>query len=133
MSSVVLDTNVVFAAFATRGLCESTFELCLERHELITSDFLLGEIQEKLIEKLQLPIGTVEEILALYKASSRLVIPLELEKDVCRDAEDIPVLGTCLSAKVNFLVTGDKDLLELGSFRNTRILSPREFYQSQSR
>ena len=131
MSRVVLDTNVVFAAFATRGLCESTFELCLERHKLITSDFLLGELQEKLIQKLKLPINIVEEILRLYKAGSRLVVPVELEDGVCRDAADIPVLGTCLSGKVEFLVTGDKDLLTLETFQYIRILSPREFYESQ--
>ena len=54
MNKVVLDTNVVVAAFAARGLCQSIFELCLEKHDLIVSDFLLDELNEKLIHKLKL-------------------------------------------------------------------------------
>jgi predicted nucleic acid-binding protein len=42
---VVLDANVVIAAAASRGLCESVFELCLERHELVCCDSLLQEIE----------------------------------------------------------------------------------------
>ena len=76
-------------------------------------------------------MNTVEEILRMYTANSRLVVPENLEDDVCRDLTDIPVLGTCLSGKVEFLVTGDKDLLVLESFQDTRILSPREFYETQ--
>ena len=48
MSRVILDTNVVFAAFAAHGLCESVFELCLERHDLFISDHLIGELRDKL-------------------------------------------------------------------------------------
>lgn len=32
---LVLDSNVIVAAFATRGLCGSLFEYCLESHEVI--------------------------------------------------------------------------------------------------
>jgi predicted nucleic acid-binding protein len=38
---VVLDTNVLIAAIATRGLCEALFELCLEKHEFAASPPLL--------------------------------------------------------------------------------------------
>ena len=66
MSKVVLDTNVVIAAFASRGLCECVFELCLEKHNLIISAFLLNELRNKLIQKLKLSEKHVEEILKLY-------------------------------------------------------------------
>ena len=32
---VVLDANVIVAAFASRGLCEAILELCLSEHEII--------------------------------------------------------------------------------------------------
>ncbi len=38
---IVLDANVVVAAFAARGLCESLFELCLGSHEIVLSERLL--------------------------------------------------------------------------------------------
>jgi predicted nucleic acid-binding protein len=42
--TVVLDTNVLVAAFATRGLCQSVFELCLDRHTIAISDPLIQEL-----------------------------------------------------------------------------------------
>ncbi len=34
---IVLDSNILVAAFATRGLCSSLLELCLDRYEIIIS------------------------------------------------------------------------------------------------
>ena len=131
MSKIVLDTNVVIAAFAARGLCESVFELCLEKHDLITSNFLFNELREKLKKKLKLPESITEEILETYRRSSQEVIPASFELDLCRDPDDIPVIGTCISGEAEFLVSGDKDLLVLKSVGSTLILSPREFYELQ--
>ena len=131
MSKIVLDTNVVIAAFAARGLCESVFELCLEKHDLITSNFLFNELREKLKKKLKLPESITEEILEHYRRSSQEVIPASVELDLCRDPDDIPVIGTCISGEAEFLVSGDKDLLVLKSVGSTLILSPREFYELQ--
>jgi putative PIN family toxin of toxin-antitoxin system len=131
VSKIVLDTSVVIAAFAARGLCESVFELCLEKHDLITSNFLFNELREKLKKKLKLPESITEEILETYRRSSQEVIPASVELDLCRDPDDIPVIGTCISGEAEFLVSGDKDLLVLKSVGSTLILSPREFYELQ--
>jgi predicted nucleic acid-binding protein len=54
---IVLDANVVVAAFASRGLCESILELCLTSHEIVLSQELL-EQKEKgqafILDKLQI-------------------------------------------------------------------------------
>ena len=42
---IVLDANVVVAAFAARGLCESVFQFCLDSHEILISDPLLDEVR----------------------------------------------------------------------------------------
>lgn len=131
MSRIVLDTNVVIAAFAARGLCESVFELCLEKHEMVISDFLLEELREKLIKKIKLPHDTIEDIIELYSKHSQKVIPANIEKEICRDPEDVPVVGTCLSGGAEYLISGDKDLLVLKKFGNIKILTPREFYELQ--
>jgi len=40
---------------------------------------------------------------------------------------DDNVLACSLIAETDYLVTGDADLLDLRSFRNTLIVSPRDF------
>ena len=48
---IVLDTNVLIAALISRGVCHEVLEHCVMRHVLFTSEFILEETQEKLIEK----------------------------------------------------------------------------------
>jgi predicted nucleic acid-binding protein len=46
---------------------------------------------------------------------------------VCRDSDDIKVLGLAIAANADYIVTGDKDLLVLESFQGIPILNPRSF------
>ena len=45
----------------------------------------------------------------------------------CRDLKDDKLLELAVSGNVDFLVTGDKDLLVLNPFRGVEIIAPREF------
>ena len=58
---VVLDANVVIAAAASKGMCEAVFEVCLERHHVVSCAGLLAEVGRKLSHKLRLPRAVVEE------------------------------------------------------------------------
>ena len=46
---------------------------------------------------------------------------------ICRDREDDAILACALSAEADYLVTGDTDLLELGTFKGIKIITPRDF------
>lgn len=39
--------------------------------------------------------------------------------NICRDVDDNNVLACATAAKADYLVTGDSDLLEIGSFKKT--------------
>lgn len=45
-------------------------------------------------------------------------------KGVCRDPNDDAILETAWRARADYLVAGDKDLLILGAFRGTAIITP---------
>lgn len=124
---VVLDSNVVISAFTTQGLCQLLFEHCLDRHDLILSEGLLEEIGRFLGKKTKLPTDQVMEILDYLRAEVEVVRPHPLSAAVCRDPDDVEVLGTALSGKADVIVTGDQDLLTLKEFRSIRIISPRGF------
>jgi putative PIN family toxin of toxin-antitoxin system len=124
---VILDADIVVAAFASRGLCESIFELCLDSHEIILSEHLLDEISRNLIKKIKLPKEGVYEIIDLLRENATILIPEPLPPDTCRDSDDIKVLGLATSSGADCIVTGDKDLLVLKKFRAVPILTPRDF------
>jgi len=125
---VVLDTNVVVAAFATRGLCSEVFEVCLAEHCIVTSEHILMEVKEKLIDKIRLPENTVNEIVDYLRAQAETVVPEKLNSPVCRDKDDEKVIGTALSDHAGFIITGDEDLLLLKKYKGIRIVTPREFW-----
>ncbi len=126
---VVLDTNVIIAAFATRGLCVELFEVCLTRCEIILSEYILSEVAQKLITKIHLPQPIVQEILQFLREHTQIVESEMIEMPVLKDQKDLPIIGTAVIGNAQFLITGDKELLSLGKFKSVEILSPREFWK----
>lgn len=130
---VVLDSNVLIAAAATRGLCEAIVELCLEQHEMVLGEQILGEVEEKLTGKLKVPRGIAREYMKLLRDTAEVVKPAKVDRAACRDPGDLAVLGLIEGGRAEVLVSGDKDLLVLGEFAGARILSPREFWEMVGR
>ncbi len=126
---IVLDTNVLLAAFGTRGLCEALLAVCLEGHDLVTSDHILGELGRHLEGKFRMPRRRAQEIVAFVRQHSMVVEPEEVVPGTCRDPDDLPVIGTALAGRADLLVTGDADLLSVGRHAAVAIVSPRECYQ----
>ena len=130
---IVLDANVVVAAFAARGLCESLFELCLGSHEILLSEPLLDEIRRNLTKKVKLPRQTAVGIERLLRENGSLLEPAAVAADACRDADDLHILGLAKAGKADYLVTGDDDLLVLKRFGRCRIVTPRQFWSLMHR
>lgn len=124
---IVLDANVVIAAFASRGLCESVMELCLHSHEIVLSEELLEEIVRNLRQKIKLPGNIVEDISKLLREQASMVSSVPFAAEVCRDPDDVKILGLAVAANADYIVTGDKDLLVLKKFQGVPIVTPRLF------
>ena len=124
---IVLDANVIIAAFAARGLCETIMEVCLSEHEIVLGDDLFDEILRNLRDKIKLPSSIVNNIGALLREHSTILVPVPLASDVCRDPDDVKILGLAVASNADYIVTGDKDLLVLKCFQGIPILNPRSF------
>lgn len=125
---VVLDTNVLFSAFAARGLCEALLQACFESCQIALSEHILGELREHLTRKLGVSPTHAESVIDLLRNQAEIVVPTDVPAEACPDRDDLPVLGTAASARADFLITGDKELLSLKACGGCRIVSPREFY-----
>jgi len=125
---VILDTNVIIAAFATRGLCNSIFELCLDRHTVIISEHILSEIKTNLEKKIKMPEAKCKQVIDYLREYCLVSEIDEIKDDICRDKDDIKVLGLAAHTKPECIITGDKDLLELKEYNSIKIITPREFW-----
>lgn len=124
---VLLDTNVLIAAFVARGRCAELLEHCAGAHDLVTSAGLLEEYQEKLVRKFRLTPELAAAQAALLRANMELVTPAALTAPVCRDPDDDLVLATAVTGACRCIVTGDKDLLVLLQYGGVSIVSPADF------
>ena len=131
--NLVLDTNVLIAAFISQGSCHTLVERCLSIHSCITSEFILNELREKLTKKFKYSDKDATAVETLLRSRMQVVEVASLERNICRDPDDDKVLGTAITGKAACIITGDKDLLTLKKFDAIDILSPSEFmdYEEQ--
>jgi putative PIN family toxin of toxin-antitoxin system len=125
--SIVLDTNVLLAAFIARGVCAELLEHCVTRHELITSEHILDEFQKHLLGKFKFSPQETTEALVLLRSRMKVIEPIALARPVCRDPNDDLVLAIAVAANARCLITGDKDLLVLVRYTGVEIVAPSAF------
>jgi putative PIN family toxin of toxin-antitoxin system len=129
---VVCDTNVLVAALVADGLCRDIVKRRLPLHDLFTSKGLIEELAGTLRRKFQVAPRDIP-FLKAYRERAELVRPARLERPVCRDPDDDLVIATAVAAKAHCILTGDDDLLVLGSFAGIAMLSPRAFVDEMDR
>lgn len=127
--NILLDTNVLIAAFISRGHCNELLEHVVRYHRLVLSKYILDEFSEKLSTKFNFSNREVREARSLLSQRATLVTPDHVEKLPDIDRDDLPVLGTAVAARCDCLVTGDKQLLQVGMVGDIPILSPSEFWR----
>ena len=130
--SIVLDTNVLLSGIAYPNSIPGKIIAAWRNGgiEVVLSQYILLELQ-RVLPKLNHRLGwsqqEIQDFIDSLAFLANLVEPLQTDEINLRDKADQPVLGTLLASKVNYLVTGDKDLLALAN--QYPILSPAEFWQ----
>ena len=126
---VCLDTNVLIAAVATRGLCADVLRTVLAEHELVIGEVILVELRRVLRTKFKVPADRVDAIEAIFAPFPMLPKPAAPSDMPVRDSSDRWVVATALAGQAEVLVTGDDDLLAVQGSAPIRILSPRAFWE----
>ena len=122
---VFLDTNVLVAAFATRGLCADVLRIVLAAHTLIIGEVVLRELRDALAKRLKLAPSTVADVLALLRAQEVVPKPANPSSLPVRDPDDRWILASAVAGGADVLVTGDQDLLAIAAAAPLTILNPR--------
>lgn len=126
---VCLDTNVLVAAFATRGLCADVLRTVLAEHDLVIGEVILAELRRVLTVKLNVPADRLEAIEAVFAPFPMIPKPKRSATNVIRDAADRWIVATAVAGEADVLVTGDRDLLDVHSELPMRVPEPRAFWE----
>lgn len=128
---VVVDTNTFISAIFWGGRPLKVINLWRqkEKYSLLISPEILAEIISKLKHKFRLPQTLLKEWESLLRSRALLVVP-QIKVRVGRDPQDNILLEAAAAGKAHYLVTGDKDLLVLKTFKKTKILSSAQFLKN---
>lgn len=130
---VFLDTNVLVAAVATRGLCADVMRVVLAEHQLITGEVVLSELRKALSRRIKLPAATIEDILVLLREQEVVPKPRKPSELLIRDPDDRWILASAMAGRADVLVTGDRDLLDVAAKAPLSVLDPRAFWDLLSK
>ena len=127
---IVLDTNVVLSALLWRGTPYRLLDAIRNRSEarLFTSPALLDELADVLTrpsatKRLAVIGKAAREVLADYVEAVEVVEPEHVPRVVPDDADDDQVIATAIAAGADWIVSGDADLLSMGSYDSIPIIT----------
>jgi len=124
---IVLDTNIIVSAIIFKGKPLQVLDLILrERSKAVTSPILLAELKEILTKKFQLPKYEFELVIKNIEDIFEIIQP-KISINVLRDEDDNRVLEVAVEGKCDYVITGDKDLLVLGKYKNLKIVNSDQF------
>ena len=133
---LVVDTNVLVSAFLWQGTPGRLIELVGEKEiALYTSRALIEELSEvlhrkKLSKQVAATGLSAAQMIRNYRRLAIFVASPQLARQVSRDADDDAVLACALATHVDFIVSGDKDLLVLKAFDGTHIITAAQAIQA---
>lgn len=130
---IVLDSNVIIAAFATKGFCSKVLEICIFNHEIILSEYIIQEVEKNLSEKIKLPLEKVRDISNFIISISKVVSPIDVNESICNDKSDLPIIGTAIAGGAEIIITGDSVLVDIKEYKNIKFLNPRDFWDFSKR
>lgn len=141
MLRVVLDTNIIVSGtlIAKQGHSAQILDAWRDgRFLLVISEDIIDEVKRTLNKILntkahkryhltKAKIGRLINL--LYKYS--ILVPGKLDLTIIeRDPDDNKFIIAAVEAAAQFIVSGDKDLLSLGSYQGIKIITPADFVKT---
>jgi putative PIN family toxin of toxin-antitoxin system len=128
-SRIIIDTNIWISFLIGKELQELQDLITNEKVKVVMTDQLINEIRlvtsrDKL--KKYFNQDKVSDLISLLDILADKVKIKKIEK-VCRDPKDDFLLALSKESRANYLITGDKDLLDIKVYGRTKIVTVREF------
>lgn len=129
----VLDTNVLISGVIATGVPHEVLVRGFRgEYQLVVSVETLAEFRETLAkypDRFGLDDDEIQREVETVRYFAEFVDPDADVQAVEPDPDDDKFLEAAIAGDVEYLVSGDRHLLDLGSFRGVDIVDPRTFYE----
>jgi uncharacterized protein len=131
MIRIVLDTNVIVSALVFGGVRRAVLELAeTGQCQLFYSESIQGEVRRVLSEKFGWAPAMLQEVLPVLWSKGELVVPQTEIHAVPDDPDGDRILECAVAAKASFIVSGDRHLIALRSYKSISVVTPRQFLEN---
>ncbi len=130
---IVLDSVVAVSAFLTKGLAAEMVSQCRENTSLYTTEEILQETRRVLLEKPHIrnrynySSEKVEVFIDFLRNISTIIGQLPDIRVVERDPKDDIIISCAVASSADYIISRDRDLLDLRNYGEIQIVSPEEF------
>jgi uncharacterized protein len=133
MKRIIIDTNLWISFLITKDYTKLDEILFTKKAILIFSQELLDEFLEVTKRPKFRRFFSTEDIETLLETIEEYAIFIEVKSivKICRDPKDNFLLALAKDGKATILLSGDKDLVTLGKFGKTNILTMSDFLAKQ--
>jgi uncharacterized protein len=131
---VVLDTNVVVSALLSPTGAPAALLTAWRdgRIETLSSPTTIAELarileRPRVARQLGWSVASRRDFLDSFASGSVSIVPRVALHQVSRDPDDDRFLELAIAGAADYIVSGDRHLLELGSYQGIPILTPARF------
>jgi len=126
---IVLDSNIFVSSFYWAGNPRKVFDRVTNGlDELYITDEILEEINSVMSrKKFDTSINEIKEYVKIIESYSIKLSLKKISEKISRDENDNKILQCGFDGNVDFIITGDNDLLVLKEYKKIKILKPKEY------
>jgi len=128
---LVLDTNIFISSFFWGGNPRTIMTRIIDgKDSLFISNEILQEVFSVMLRpKFHVPSHQVIHFIDSIKEIACPVVPTGLVQGICRDSDDDKILECAVLGDVDFIISGDNDLLSLNEFRGIPVITASEYVE----
>jgi putative PIN family toxin of toxin-antitoxin system len=128
---IVIDTNIFVSSFFWGGYPREVYERIINGFdELYITDEIIMEIKSVMSSsKFNLNSNKIEDYIKIIEKYSKKIVSKNIPKSISRDKNDDKILQCGLDGNVDYIVTGDKDLLILKEHNAIKIIKPKDYLE----
>ena len=133
---LVVDTNVIFSGIFFQGAPNKVLVSLLrgDCKVVLTEEIILEyrEVIKRYAFKKKIPnINEPLQIIDILISDSIMIDAKNIISPYCADLDDVKFLQAAIASNARYLISGDKHLLDVGSYIGGEVLQAHDFLQSQ--
>jgi putative PIN family toxin of toxin-antitoxin system len=130
---IVFDTNLIVSAFQFGGKPMEVLQMAVDGEIiLVFSKPILDETLRILRDKFGYSATRLNEVTGIIETCGIRITPTQKLDVVPSDSDDNKIIECAVAGVCEAVITGDKDLLRLGTYEGIKILRVGEFLQRGS-